>query len=472
LLINWNIYGKDNVCCYKILILKINSGLIFMWRKGNKKVAGIVWMLLLALTLQAQYAITGGSLPPLLALDDTPNRQQVYLVYGTENLTLRYTSGSTSHQWYRYQTKAIEAEPIASTQQGTTSTVSPVDEGYGYFVEESGALPRYIRIIDYSQYDFRIQNLKVADSANPCDELWLDGTAEIPPLIYCTPNGVQRELERSFEVVYNTLEYAEEIKGFASKTIKTTLTGNPFNTPLPPPLCDTEIILTGDLFARHFKVEKSFSTSTFQAVALVAHLDTATTSFAGPNVRGGNGSSSGFSAPVDVHFEAIANEPVAAFFKWTIVHRKEGKSDTILSFTARSMDYTFKDEGAFTAILEVGDRTGKCRRSDSVSIEIGETYLSVPNVFSPGTSPGVNDEFKVVYKSIVGFKGWIFNRWGTEIFHWTNPAIGWDGKKGGKYVPPGVYFYVIEAKGANGKNIIRKGHINIIRPKNAQNRIE
>jgi gliding motility-associated-like protein len=121
--------------------------------------------------------------------------------------------------------------------------------------------------------------------------------------------------------------------------------------------------------------------------------------------------------------------------------------------------------------LEVADRTGQCRQTDSVSIEIGETCLSVPNAFSPGASPGVNDEFKVAYKSIVSFKGWIFNRWGAEMFYWTDPAKGWDGKKGGKYVPPGVYFYVIEAKGADGKNLIRKGHINIIRPKNAQDKI-
>jgi len=33
----------------------------------------------------------------------------------------------------------------------------------------------------------------------------------------------------------------------------------------------------------------------------------------------------------------------------------------------------------------------------------------------------------------VKFNGTIFNRWGVEMFHWTNPAEGWDGKKGGKY---------------------------------------
>jgi gliding motility-associated-like protein len=83
----------------------------------------------------------------------------------------------------------------------------------------------------------------------------------------------------------------------------------------------------------------------------------------------------------------------------------------------------------------------------------------------------VNDEFRVAYKSLVSFQAWIFNRWGVELFHWTDPAKGWDGKKGGQYVPPGVYFYVIEARGSDGRQYKEKGSINIIRPKNVQDQI-
>lgn len=44
-------------------------------------------------------------------------------------------------------------------------------------------------------------------------------------------------------------------------------------------------------------------------------------------------------------------------------------------------------------------------------------------------------------------------------------------KKGGKYVAPGVYFYVIEATGSDGKPIKRKGSINILRSKQIQDEI-
>ena len=97
--------------------------------------------------------------------------------------------------------------------------------------------------------------------------------------------------------------------------------------------------------------------------------------------------------------------------------------------------------------------------------------MDVATDFSPGTSTGVNDAFRVAYKSLVNYKIWIFNRWGNELYHSTNPTQGWDGKKSGKYVPPGVYFYVIEATGSDGVKYNKKGSINILRPKNIDDTI-
>ena len=84
----------------------------------------------------------------------------------------------------------------------------------------------------------------------------------------------------------------------------------------------------------------------------------------------------------------------------------------------------------------------------------------------------MNDEFRVVYKSLVKFSCWIFNSWGQVLYHWTDPAKGWDGKKGGKYVSPGVYYYVIEAEGSDGIIYKKKGDINIFRPKTINDQID
>ena len=96
-------------------------------------------------------------------------------------------------------------------------------------------------------------------------------------------------------------------------------------------------------------------------------------------------------------------------------------------------------------------------------IFIGEAKLDIPNAFSPEGSPGVNDEWKVSYRSLVEYECHIFNRWGKELFSSREPSEGWDGRYGGKYVPSGVYFYVIKAKGADGVEYNRSGDINIIK---------
>lgn len=75
----------------------------------------------------------------------------------------------------------------------------------------------------------------------------------------------------------------------------------------------------------------------------------------------------------------------------------------------------------------------------------------------------MNDTWKVGYRSLVEFKCWIFDRNGHQLFYFDRPELGWDGKHHGKTVSPGVYYYVIEAKGADGKKYKKGGDINILR---------
>jgi len=51
---------------------------------------------------------------------------------------------------------------------------------------------------------------------------------------------------------------------------------------------------------------------------------------------------------------------------------------------------------------------------------------------------------------------------GDTITNFENPADGWDGKYNGKYLGSGVFFYVVTATGADGKNYKKSGDINII----------
>lgn len=173
----------------------------------------------------------------------------------------------------------------------------------------------------------------------------------------------------------------------------------------------------------------------------------------------------GGSAPAEIEFKAYVTDAVT-HIEWEFSD-KEDFSNTIARYNDETLWYTFRDEGVTYVRLVASNSTATCQAySETFTINIGEPRLEAPNVFSPGTSPGVNDEWKVAYKSIVSFKCWIFNKWGVQMFYFDSPDQGWDGKYRGKYVDPGVYYYVIEAKGANNKKMKLNGHINILRPKN------
>lgn len=420
--------------------------------------------------IYAQYTVAGRGKTPLMAYNNTPHRIQVYLVYGTSDAEISYTSSSTSHKWYRYKGKALEAEAISSRQNGNTSTVINIEDGYGYFVEEPGQMKSYIWIIDYSRYAFDVGSLRVAETNNQCSSFMLTGEANISPLIYYTPNGEQARLNRSFEVSYSTLVWMEDRSSFSREEVTEKVEGDPFARSYNAPLCDTHIRLSGDLFARHFGVEKSAQADDYAAIALEVHADTVITTTDAPNMNGDEG----LSAPASISFRAIANEPVAALYIWTIyrVRPESEENEMLIRYTGNEVEYTFTSAGEYYAELEVADRSTSCTDAgNNFSFTVSDYYIDIPNVFTPGSTPDINDEFRIAYKSIYNFKGWIFNKWGAQLFHWTDPSQGWDGKKNGKYVAPGAYYYIMEFEGSDGKKHKRSGDINILRPKNMHDEI-
>ena len=193
-------------------------------------------MLLLILSgakLWAQYQVEGSTKKPLKVVENTAYKLQVYLVYGMEGVTIRYTSASASHQWFRYKTKATvedEWEAVPATQNGTTSTVINPAEGYGYFVNDGG-MKHYVWLIDYSKYPFNINHLKVDESSDPCSGLRLAGTVDMPSLTYFLPDGKEAEVKREFEVSYLTQKWSESGKQFIEELAMDTLRGNPYANP-------------------------------------------------------------------------------------------------------------------------------------------------------------------------------------------------------------------------------------------------
>lgn len=99
---------------------------------------------------------------------------------------------------------------------------------------------------------------------------------------------------------------------------------------------------------------------------------------------------------------------------------------------------------------------------------LAESNIDAPNAFSPN-GDGINDYYNVFnVKSIVEFSAAIYNRWGQQLYSWGIDEIdcescGWDGTYKGKPVKAGVYFVVINARGADGVSYEFRRDVNLLR---------
>jgi gliding motility-associated-like protein len=357
-----------------------------------------------------------------------------------------------------------------------------VEDGYGYYVDE-GSMRRYVWIIDYSKYEPDIRSFRVIPDFDECEGLRFEGDADIKDITYYTPSGALTKINREFELSYKTLEWKEELKSFVPLDVSKTFDTDPFATTFRPSgtpgsewyfplvLTDTEITLSGDLFARHFGMETSVSIPYYEAQAIEVYTDT-TAVYTGPGGNVPAEEEGELLAPTEVTFKTHANIPVASVFMWRVLKLGENDTTEIVRFSGEELVYTFNQEGEYLVTLEVASsHSKKCMHTETFRILITETVMEIPNAFSPGCTPGINDVFRVRSKSVVNFRGWIFNRWGTELFRWTDPSQGWDGKYRGKYVPAGAYYYLIEYTGTNGRKRVRKGDVNVFRTKDIQTEV-
>jgi gliding motility-associated-like protein len=416
----------------------------------------------------AQYTVKGGNGSPLQVVNSS--KLEVYLLNGLADAEISFSSeDDQAHQWYKYDEKALDGVPVSCTQNGKTSTITGIEDGWGYFTgEATGPATHFIWIIDYSRYVPTFYSLSIDDNSDDrCQYLKLIADVEAKPLQYYTQTGTRMFLQRNYHLQYTTMEWDQNAKMFLDQPMDDLL-NQAGEITVNAPLKDTDFTLTGDDYAAHFGISKMTRSPVYKAIAVKAIGLPEQHKEAGENEQEETGIIWGGSAPVDITFTAYANEPVAAHFIWKIdkMDPATGTPNTIVRYTGKVVEYNFEESGDYKVTLEVFDAHSTCSdTTQTFPVKIGETNLQVPNFFSPGSSIGSNDEFRVSYKSITSFKCSIFNRWGNLLYQWDNPAKGWDGRVGGRFVPTGVYFYVIEYRGSDGKKNVKSGNINILRSK-------
>lgn len=176
-------------------------------------------------------------------------------------------------------------------------------------------------------------------------------------------------------------------------------------------------------------------------------------------------------APFLVRFygNGKGDDPSGYYFSWYIYHVPYNTSSSsewgepIARYTDRNFYYTFDQSGSYHIVLEVASEDSQEILTDEITIKVPVSELKMPNFFTPGDSPGINDVWRVYHKSIIKFQCTIFNRWGVKLYQYSDPNGGWDGKYKGTRVKPGVYFYVIVATGSEGKRWKEMGDINILK---------
>jgi gliding motility-associated-like protein len=128
----------------------------------------------------------------------------------------------------------------------------------------------------------------------------------------------------------------------------------------------------------------------------------------------------------------------------------------------QSTCYQYADTGTYCARLFVINANG-CADSiiHCISIDYASTY-QVPNVFSPN-GDGTNDVFRITAMNVKALQCTVFNRWGAELYSWSNVSGGWDGRSAsGKISEDGVYYYIAVITRNDGTVKEEKGFIQLL----------
>lgn len=380
-----------------------------------------------------------------------PGIDYIFIFNGiNSSSSIKYSGSFNNINWYKF------SNPTNSISNQSENF--NVEDATGYILDVDG-VKTTIWVIDYKNYLPKFSSLEPEyNPKNQCEGLNLNLVADIPIMQYKSAQGATFKFDREFELSYKSQAWDKTkwIDTVIIKLIKLPQSELFVNT---APLCNTTFSIEGDQFAKDLLMTTlpKIESSTYQAVAVASHISTtaATRIELQEDARPEKVSTLEGSAPLDIMFESHATN-LTEFYKWEIYKNKE------LLFTRSDKDqrYTFSEFGDYVVKLNVA--SAYCNKSDSVLVKISDSDIQVPYAFTPN-GDGINDEFRVGYRSIVSFKCWVYNRWGKQVYFWTDPQKGWDGKINGKPASEGAFFYIIEAKGADGKEHSRKGNINLLR---------
>lgn len=390
---------------------------------------------------------------------------EVIVARDTDGALIRFRpqSPSANITWERYSSLGGGYAEAVSPEFVTDANVWQIKasaDDMGYIITEGGTRHCFW-VVNYANHTWDVADFDIA--ASDCDRVSFTVGQPAGAIAYYDINGRRVELDRGIRLDYSTMEYSDFDKAYAPVQTSTTFSSLSSTVSARAPLCDTPFILYPDRFATAWGIGTPLTTPNFTATAVEARTAAEQQHREAGNEQGSGSDTDalGGSAPCDITFAAAVTD-AAIYRRWEISTTPDF-ADVLYAYDSLDFTYSFSEAGNFYVRFTADNAAGSCEYlSDVYTVTVGESRLDCPNAFSPGASEGVNDEWKVSYRSIVEFECSIFNSWGQPIISFTDPSQGWDGRYHGKLVGSGVYYYVIKARGADGKVYNLSGDINII----------
>ncbi len=194
--------------------------------------------------------------------------------------------------------------------------------------------------------------------------------------------------------------------------------------------------------------------------------------------------------PLTVTFNNSSENGSPGYFEWhfyrditEIKEESEGATEPVDSIMFVAYDdapvYTYQNSGSYWVKLISRNVSESSTCVDTFKLEdfivVDTSFVAVPNVFTPN-GDGTNDNFIVKFWSMKSIEINVFNRWGKRVHYWESGNVEgfdgiytetvWDGRIGGRYASPGVYYYDVVGHGRDGKKRSKHGFVHLFRSKN------
>jgi gliding motility-associated-like protein len=323
--------------------------------------------------------------------------------------------GPFNFTWTGWSDATRSFSVAVKTETGVfSSSLTGLDEG-GYRVSISNAGGFNTTLTGWIFLDKPYALAKLQNRT--CEYVALNGTAAVDTFIYSNPlNGTRITLPDKIKFLWSS----DPVSSIPYPDIE--LNPQTFN----PPLVDVTYMLA---------VTDSFtcvSESSFFYESIHVNAD-----FSVEPAEGG--------APLEVTF---TNKSVRAeTCKWEF-------GDDSTSTEINPPPHTYYIPGEYSVKLTIESSLHCLDSTRFDKIKVDESSLSVPNVFTPN-GDGINDVFTVDQTSLRYIRIDIFSRAGISVysFYGEGPVLkdwqGWDGNinNSSRKASPGVYFYIIKAKG-------------------------